>query len=52
MFTSLARDSVLSGGRQSDQTEISYYLVALNEDDFEEEKLYALVRRDNPYFGQ
>ena len=52
VFTSLARDSVLSGGRQSDQTEISYYLVALNEDDFEEEKLYALVRRDNPYFGQ
>lgn len=46
-FTSLSR-SPSPGAIESDQTEISYFVVPLNEDDPE---LLALVRRDDPTIG-
>ncbi|NIP29887.1 MAG: prepilin-type N-terminal cleavage/methylation domain-containing protein [Candidatus Dadabacteria bacterium] len=51
VFTSLARDTIFNKN-QSDQTEISYYLVPVDKDETSEEKLFALVRKDNPFIGQ
>ena len=51
VFTSLVRDTVFNES-QSDQTEISYYLVPVNRDNIGSEQLFALVRRDNPFFDK
>ena len=52
-FSSFSRFP-LQFNRESDQSEISYFLVeSTDEDDREreDEKIYSLVRRDNPWFG-
>ena len=50
-LSSFTRD-IVSYERESDQSEVTYFLEILDEDTFdEEEPVYALVRRENPWFG-
>jgi len=44
--------NIVNFNRESDQSEVTYFVEKVDEDNFDEEnRVYALVRRENPWIG-